>query len=80
MAQPSASFSAEECGILPFMCCEAYFGWAEKLELLGGRPWDLPCGCGLAHHCEARDLPDQMQVGTARGTRAEIVVPSKRLT
>lgn len=24
----------EECGVLPFMCCEAYFGWAEKLEAL----------------------------------------------
>eukprot|EP00438_Fugacium_kawagutii_P016991 Skav232621 [mRNA] locus=scaffold12:20289:25288:+ [translate_table: standard] len=63
--QRSPAFGPEECGILPFMCCEAYFGWAEKLELLGGRPWDLPCGCGLAHHCEARHLPDQMQVGTA---------------
>ena len=53
-------FSAEECGVVPFMCCEAYFGWAEKLEMLGGRSWDLPCGCGL-QHCQVRKLQNSMQ-------------------
>jgi len=24
--------------VLPFMCCEAYFGWAEKFEALGPGP------------------------------------------
>eukprot|EP00434_Breviolum_minutum_P023543 symbB.v1.2.020769.t1/scaffold1749.1/size103200/9 len=49
-----------ECGVVPFMCCEAYFGWAEKLEMLGGRSWDLPCGCGL-QHCQVRKLQNSMQ-------------------
>jgi len=45
--------SQSECGPLPFMCCEVFFGWADKLEALGpGAPsWNLPCGCGLTRHC-----------------------------
>ncbi|CAE7284491.1 unnamed protein product [Symbiodinium necroappetens] len=51
-----------ECGVLPFMCCEAYFGWAEKFEALGpGAPaWDLPCGCGLRHCKESRPRPGEV--------------------
>ncbi|CAE7385354.1 Parp1 [Symbiodinium natans] len=51
-----------ECGILPFMCCETYFGWADKLEALGpGAPaWDLPCGCGLSHCRESRPRPGEV--------------------
>eukprot|EP00913_Durusdinium_trenchii_P012176 g11437.t1 len=52
----------EECGLLPFMCCEAYFGWAEKLEVLGGKTWDLPCGCGLGRHCAQTSRTSDMQV------------------
>ncbi|CAK9069255.1 unnamed protein product [Durusdinium trenchii] len=51
-----------ECGLLPFMCCEAYFGWAEKLEVLGGKTWDLPCGCGLGRHCAQTSRTSDMQV------------------
>eukprot|EP00927_Polykrikos_kofoidii_P071996 TRINITY_DN68170_c0_g1_i1.p1 TRINITY_DN68170_c0_g1~~TRINITY_DN68170_c0_g1_i1.p1 ORF type:complete len:576 (+),score=80.23 TRINITY_DN68170_c0_g1_i1:49-1728(+) len=41
------------CGVVPFTCCEVFFGWSDKLEALGrgAPPWDLPCGCGLESHC-----------------------------
>lgn len=43
-----------ECGVLPFMCCEVFFGWADKLQVMapGSPAWDLPCGCGLTSHCK----------------------------
>ena len=44
--------SEEGCGLAAFNCCGPFWGFAEKLEYLTGRRWDLPCHCGLADVCE----------------------------
>ena len=36
---------------MPFSCCDVFYGWADKLEHVSGRSWDLPCSCGLARFC-----------------------------
>eukprot|EP00928_Gymnodinium_smaydae_P036115 TRINITY_DN25290_c0_g1_i1.p1 TRINITY_DN25290_c0_g1~~TRINITY_DN25290_c0_g1_i1.p1 ORF type:complete len:808 (-),score=99.97 TRINITY_DN25290_c0_g1_i1:277-2547(-) len=35
------------CGLRGLSCCETFWGWGEKLEYFTGRPWDLPCNCGI---------------------------------
>lgn len=42
----------EGCGLAAFNCCGPFWGFAEKLEYLTGRPWDLPCHCGLGDLCQ----------------------------
>ncbi|CAE7774913.1 rskn-1 [Symbiodinium sp. CCMP2592] len=41
------------CGYRGITCCDAFWGWGEKLEYFTGKPWDLPCNCGLSG-CEEK--------------------------
>ncbi|CAE7197434.1 rskn-1 [Symbiodinium natans] len=36
------------CGYRGITCCDAFWGWGEKLEYFTGKPWNLPCNCGLS--------------------------------
>ncbi|CAJ1365719.1 unnamed protein product [Effrenium voratum] len=53
----------EACGVKGFSCCEVFHGWAEKLEVFTGRPWDLPCNCGLERCAQFHRTSDYPQLG-----------------
>ena len=46
--------------------CDAFWGWGEKLEYFTGKPWDLPCNCGLSG-CEDTGSASQ-SLGNFSGT------------
>ncbi|CAK9040163.1 Hypothetical protein (Fragment) [Durusdinium trenchii] len=48
------------CGYRGVTCCEAFWGWSEKLEYFTGKSWDLPCNCGLSE-CEPREGAERAQ-------------------
>ncbi|CAJ1450528.1 unnamed protein product [Effrenium voratum] len=57
------------CGLRGFSCCEAFWGWGEKLEYFTGKPWDLPCNCGLS---ACREMPSAQACCALAGKDADV--------